>query len=254
MTQPIDRPATPEGLFLWVMHRFSEVFEDHAVLKGGMALRLLDSPRHTNDIDYVFVPFTSKNVVRTRIEEVLGEIEGGTVSIEVHSKKIRAEVRVDDAAIQVEANVATECEAIPMATGGFARRLGRPSHVVRIMSPTYALAHKLGAWNERRLLRDLYDVYFLVARAGAVPDSNTLEARLGKIESRLPRLKKRKKMSRLELAGELRQAAIEVTDAAVAQELSGVLPEEELAGLRIRLEAAIVRVAELLEASKAPKE
>jgi len=42
MTARLDRPANQEGLFLWVMHRFSEVFEEHAILKGGMALRLLD--------------------------------------------------------------------------------------------------------------------------------------------------------------------------------------------------------------------
>jgi hypothetical protein len=52
MTARLDRPATQDGLFLWVMHRFSEVFEKHAVLKGGMALRLLDCPRRTMDIDY----------------------------------------------------------------------------------------------------------------------------------------------------------------------------------------------------------
>ena len=47
MTARLDRPATRDGLFLWVMHRFAEVFENHAVLKGGMALRLVDCPRRT---------------------------------------------------------------------------------------------------------------------------------------------------------------------------------------------------------------
>jgi len=42
MTARLDRPATRDGLFLWVMHRFAEIFENHAVLKGGMALRLVD--------------------------------------------------------------------------------------------------------------------------------------------------------------------------------------------------------------------
>ncbi|MEQ9501632.1 MAG: hypothetical protein RIT81_32475 [Deltaproteobacteria bacterium] len=37
--------TTRDELFLFVMHRFSEVFEQHAVPKGGMALRLLDSTR-----------------------------------------------------------------------------------------------------------------------------------------------------------------------------------------------------------------
>lgn len=51
------RPATREGLMVWVMHRFARALGEQAVIKGGMALRLLDSPRSTNDIDYVFVPY-----------------------------------------------------------------------------------------------------------------------------------------------------------------------------------------------------
>ena len=54
------RPATRDGLLLWFIHAFGDELEDHAVLKGGMALRLLDSPRHTNDLDYVFVSYGSK--------------------------------------------------------------------------------------------------------------------------------------------------------------------------------------------------
>ncbi len=81
MTVPLRRPATADGLFLWVLHRFAEVFEEHAVLKG------------------------------------------------------------------------------------------QPSRVVRVMAPGAALAHKLAAWNERRLVRDLYDAWFLSARIGAKVDA-----------------------------------------------------------------------------------
>ena len=34
MSARLDRPATRDGLFLWIMHRFAEVFEEHAVIKG----------------------------------------------------------------------------------------------------------------------------------------------------------------------------------------------------------------------------
>ena len=68
MTLPLDRPATSDGLFLWIMHRFAEVFANHAILKGGMAMRLIDSPRSTTDIDYVFMPYASKRNVRQEIE------------------------------------------------------------------------------------------------------------------------------------------------------------------------------------------
>jgi predicted nucleotidyltransferase component of viral defense system len=245
MSTVLERPATPDSLFLWVMHRFAEVFEDHAIIKGGMALRLLDSPCATNQIDYVFVPYTSKKEVRTQIERVLGEF--GNVEVSIHSKMIRAEIHVDEAAIQLEVNVAPHCDAIPMATGGFARELGQPSRIVRIMSLDAALAHKLAAWNERRLLRDLYDCYFLSSRLGEKPDLDVLDERLGSISSRLPGLRRRHSMSRSELALELREAAGALSQESLYEELAGILPPEELAGLAPRIRAAITKIAEQLE-------
>jgi predicted nucleotidyltransferase component of viral defense system len=242
MTTILERPATPDRLFLWIMHRFAEVFEDHAILKGGMALRLLDSPRSTTAIDYVFVPYTSKKEVREQIERVLGELEN--VEVSIHSKMLRAEIRIDEAAIQLEVNVAPQCAAIPMATGGFARTQGQPSRVVRIMSLGCALAHKLAAWNERRLLRDLYDCYFLSSRLGENPDLEVLDTRLGSVSSRLPRLRKVQRMSRADLALELREAAGNLTQESLNEELAGILPAEELAGLAPRVKAAITKIAE----------
>jgi len=58
---------------------------------------------------------------------------------------------------------------------------GQPARIIRMMSASWALAHKLAAWNERRLLRDLYDCYFFVARLGELPDIGELRNRLAKI-------------------------------------------------------------------------
>ena len=183
MTVPLRRPATADGLFLWVLHRFAEVFEEHAVLKGGMALRLFDCPRSTNDVDYVFVPYRSKADIRGAIARVLGELPDATIDIATHSKMIRAHVRVDAAAIQIEANVSLTCPSTSMPTGELARQQGQPSRVVRVMAPGAALAHKLAAWNERRLVRDLYDAWFLSARIGAKVDDAVLDERLRRIDS-----------------------------------------------------------------------
>ena len=242
MTAQLKRPATQDGLFLWVMHRFSEVFEEHAVIKGGMALKLLDSQRHTMDIDYVFVPFSSKKRIAEQIDAVLHEIDGAEITLELHSQMMCAELRVDDAAILIEANVATECKAIPMATGNFARSVGHPSQVVRVMNPAHALAHKIAAWNERRLLRDLYDCYFLISHAGVLPHLETLDLRLSKVKSRLPRLKKRRSMSRSQLIFELRQTTSGLTDQDLESELAGLLPSEEFPGLALRIRAVVERI------------
>ena len=250
MSARLDRPATRDGLFLWIMHRFAEVFEEHAVIKGGMSLSLLDCPRRTMDIDYVFVPFESKKEIVDRVFEVLREIDGASVDIDLHSKMLRADFRVDDVAIQIEANVALQCETIPMATGGFAQSVGQPSQVVRIMSPSTALSHKLAAWNERRLLRDLYDCYYLAARAGASPDPSVVDQRLSKIDSRLPMLKGTHRMSCSQLAGALREATDSLTDADLEKELAGLLPAEELAGLSIRIRTAVTGLADVIESDQ----
>ena len=226
------------------MHRFAEVFGEHAVLKGGMALRLVDSPRSTNDIDYVFVPFASTNDIVDRVREVLAEIEGAHVDLAVHSKMLRAELRVDAVAIQVEANVTMHCASVPMATGGLARSVSQPSRVVRVLSPDHALAHKLAAWNERRLVRDLYDAYFLLARAAVEPALDVLDERLARIESRLPQMRSRRRMTRPEFAQELREAAAALSDSDLERELAGSLPPEELAGLALRIRAALLRQVE----------
>ena len=247
MSTPLPRPATPDGLFLWVLHRFAEVFEEHAVLKGGIALRLFDCQRTTTDIDYVFVPFRSKNDIGPRIEKVLREIEGAQVTIATHSKTVRATLRVDRASIQIEANVDRQCPTTAVPTSGFALAQGQPSRIVRVMALECALAHKLAAWNERRLLRDLYDAYFLSTRLGAAPDLAILDQRLAKIESRLPQLGKRKKMTRLEFAAELRAALEGIDERALRDELAPVLPADELAGLLPRLRGAGVRLVERLE-------
>ena len=88
--------------------------------------------------------------------------------------------------------------------------------------------------------------YFLASRAGASPDLEVLDLRLAKIQSRLPRLKKLRSMSRSQLADELWQAATDLSDTDLEHELVGILPPEELAGLCIRIRAAVERLTTLL--------
>lgn len=247
MIPALARPATADGLFVWVLHRFADVFEEHAVVKGGIALRLFDCPRSTTDIDYVFVPFASKNDVVDRLRAALRGIDGALVEVRVHSKMIRARLQVDAATIQIEANVDAECPSQVVPTAGFALAQGQPSRLVRVMSLDRALANKLAAWNERRLLRDLYDVYYLGARLGAAPDVATLRQRLARIESRLPALRRRKTMSLAEFTAELRRAVGVVDEADVRDELAPLLPQDELEGLVPRLRAGVTKVLERLE-------
>lgn len=238
-----------QGLFVWVLHRFAEVFEQHAVLKGGIALALYDCPRMTTDIDYVFVPFKSKHDVVDRLRQVLQEIDGAQVRVTVHSKMIRAELRVDSAAIQIEASVELDCPSSIMPTASLALAAGQPSRIVRVMRLEHALAHKIAAWNERRLLRDLFDVYFCVSRLGVWPDLDVLRRRLGHVESRLPLLSRRKSMSLPELAEALAGNARALHESDLANELAPILPADELACLVPRLRGGVLRLVEWLNSS-----
>ncbi len=246
MPAPINRPASQDDLFLWVMHCMTEAFAERAILKGGMALRLTGSSRATNDVDFVFCPYGSKKDIHVELERALSTLEDAVIDVAVHSKMIRASIRLDGVAIQVEANVAKVCASIPMSTASLAQKLGQAPRVIRVVDPRVAFANKLAAWNERRLLRDLYDCVLFADQYAIEPDYEILDARLQKVVSRLPQLKKVKQMTRADLAEQLRMTAKGITSDLVRDELAPVLPPAEVAGLELRLAATIRRLAQLL--------
>ena len=67
---------TVEELMLFIINLFGEHFPQSAILKGGMALRLLDCPRFTNDLDYVFIPYKSKNDIVDDVCKLLDSVDG----------------------------------------------------------------------------------------------------------------------------------------------------------------------------------
>jgi len=69
----IGKFENQEHLLVFVMDRLAECLTTHAILKGGMVLRLTNSPRATNDLDYVLVPFKSKKDI---VDLVLGCLKG----------------------------------------------------------------------------------------------------------------------------------------------------------------------------------
>ena len=239
MKSILNRPTDREGLFVWLIHRFAEEFEDHAILKGGLVLQLLDSPRLTNDVDFVLVPYSKKREIAPRVTAIIEELTDADTDVSLHSTMLRATIRIDGVAGQVECSVAPECPSIPMTTSAMAEVNGYPPRVVRIMDPAVALAHKLAAWNERRLIRDLYDAYFFVARVGVEPDLATLEERLGSIRSRRPDLKRTRTMTFDVFKDVLSQELAKLTDGDVDQELGGLLPAAVRAGLSVQIRVAL---------------
>jgi len=242
MTDADDR----ESLMVSIMNSIADAFGNHAILKGGMVLRLLDCPRTTNDLDYVFVPFSSKNEIKDQLIEALGALPGAEISCSLNSKTLRCLVRQKHRTVQVEVQVELACASQELSTAVVAKAHQQQGRIIRVMQLDVALAHKLAAWNERRLVRDLYDIYFLYQLAGAKPHLATLTNRLCNIQSRLPGAPKRARLSLAELADVLDGAAADLTPAAIHEQLRDYLVREELIGLEIRLPITMRRVASLL--------
>lgn len=82
-----------EALLVEVMDVIARRFDKHAVLRGGMVLRVLGCERLTNDVAYVFVPFASKNDI---VQDILGALH----DIVRHLVLPRMGVRPDQVALE----------------------------------------------------------------------------------------------------------------------------------------------------------
>ncbi|MBN1413041.1 MAG: nucleotidyl transferase AbiEii/AbiGii toxin family protein [Spirochaetales bacterium] len=242
MTTKFPDNPTQDSLVLWLIHRIAEEFRESAIIKGGIALQLLSCPRATNDLDYVFVPFQNKKQVLPVLVKIVREIPGAELTKSLHSKGLRINIEVNTIRFQIEANVSEECRSIPVSTEVLARKLNEMGRIVRIMDLDTALSHKLAAWNERRLYRDLYDVYFLVEAAGALPDRAVLDERLKKIESRIPALSKIKSMTMDDFLLQLEKEKGELAMEKLTEQLEPILSSDNLVALDTRIKVALSKV------------
>ena len=168
-----------EALLLKVMDLFARKFDRKAVLRGGMSLRILGCERLTNDLDYVFIPFKSKKDIVEDVISALKEIDGAKIEYSLNSKCLRVVLKVGDASIQIEAKVAMEVPIQIISNKELALKFDLQPRLIPVVEYSVALANKLAAWNERRLIRDVYDIWFYLTM-GIYPDIKTLKERLKK--------------------------------------------------------------------------
>jgi len=249
MSIPFPASINKDSLFIWLIHSISETFHDRAILKGGMALRLIESPRNTNDLDYIFVPYESKKDILVDLENIVSDIPDSEIDISLHSKSVRINIYHKKTSIQLEANVGKECKSLPISTSSYAKRVNETGRIINIMDLNVALSHKLCAWNERRLVRDLYDIYFLYKMVNAFPEKNIIIQRLNNIQSRIPRLKKKKKMGLYDFFNELLKEIKQINFEKIKTELSPLLKKEDLVGLDIKIKAALNELLDKMETS-----
>ncbi len=240
----IELPAdhNEEYLFLRLIHEISEKFSNHAILRGGMVLRLLGSARKTLDLDYTFVPFKSKKEVMDDLKQLCLSIQGATLRASVNSKIIHLIIKTKNVQIQLEVNVSEDCKSVPISTKELSKKFGISPKVIRIMSYEVSLANKLAAWFERRLVRDLYDIHYLSSVAGPQIDLPTLQKRLGKVESRIPKLKKITKVSLSDFFSELESVVTELNEKMIRAELSSFIEEDEFPGLDLIIRKSVLEL------------
>ena len=207
-----------------------------------MALRLMHSPRYTNDVDYIFIPFDSKKDAKGIIEQALSKVDGLQFCSTMNSKALRILLTYGGQSAQIEVNVKKECPSVPMSSALLSTAHGRPARILRILEPGVSFAHKIAAWNERELMRDLYDIYQYESLFKVKPRMDILLMRLEEARSYKDVVAAREMD---ELVDKLTRMAEVLNDENLA-ELRPLLSEEELAGLAFRMRPAIMALCEKL--------
>jgi predicted nucleotidyltransferase component of viral defense system len=232
-----------EALLVKVIDLFAERFDRHAVLRGGMMLRILGCERLTNDVDYTFVPYMSKKDIVRNVVATLEEIDGAVVDYSLNSKCLRVILTVNEVSVQIEATTAMEVPTIILTTRDLASEYGLSPRLIPVVDYSVGLANKMAAWNERRLIRDIYDIWFYL-KMGIRPDETALSKRLDKPEySRFLKKADYFQGSTVEeFLDFLNESVQSLTDGEIAESLSDYLPPDELAGLSLRFRAETAKL------------
>lgn len=235
--------ARLERLLVRLLHHLFEQMPTQIVLKGGFVLRLLECERKTNDIDIVLVPFVSKRAAAPLLEAALSTFPCDKTATHIHPTAIRVLVHEGDLVAQVEASIAEICPSVPMSTAALASIHHELPRIVRVMRFDVALSNKIGAWLERGLYRDLYDIFYWAGIQKAAPHWPTL---IGRLEKLKPRKGLPKSCTLEQLAERLEAAAVGLQEGLLRQELTTTLPESEFTGLVPRLRSVLVGFAQRL--------
>lgn len=236
-----------EHLIAHLINEIGQKLSPHAILKGGMALQLTNSPRSTNDIDYVFVPYKSKKDIVGQLFECLDQIDGITYSHQLNSKCLRVIIAAaNNIKVQVEANVMTECPSTTLTTQPFAIKYGYNATVIRVMASEVALSHKIAAWAERRLVRDVFDIHYISSVLNRMPNMDILFQRLKRLNFAKSVGRKPGSMGLEELINELRSYVSDLSQADIEAELGPYMPREEFIGLEQLIKTSIHRLAQKL--------
>lgn len=234
-----------EELLLKVMHIMSNHFKDKIVLEGGMLLRLLNSPRETQDVDYLLVSENSKKILADNIKDVISKLKEITVrDVNLNSRGIFIGLESRD---EPKISAFLEINVVPsllkpstsISTIVLAGKYSMTGRIVASMELSEAFAHKICAAVERESIRDLYDLTILEPICEF--DRDVLEKRLSKLSIKR---QKARNISETELADMLKARANGVTQENIDKELGAWLPDEKLKGMDIIIKSTVLRIVQ----------
>lgn len=238
----------PEKLLARLINYLAEKYKNQLILKGGMLLRLLNSPRETQDLDYAWIRKKKRNIFAQELKSTLEQLDGIKVTdVATNSRGIFLEIsdqRTDQKA-KIEINVVTAIHLPPkpMTTASLANPFSLKAQIVSTMDLSEAFSHKIAAALERDLMRDLYDLMQMEPLTSF--DEKTLKDRLSELEINRA---KPKLVSMKEAAHRLKLKLDALTGKKIKEELSASMPNEQLVGLDIIIRASISRIIQRLEA------
>ncbi len=224
-----------EKVLLEVIHHISAAFGPEAVLKGGMSLRMYGIARSTIDVDYCFQPHKRKKGFMDELVQIAGSLFELPPRVTADSNKVQILGKRNGVDVIIEASAHPGFEPETIATTAVARGVNLPPQLISVMPKSIAFAHKLGAWLDRRLARDLYDIHVYYAYLRAAPDPAILEQRILKPSYAKGINEKPVLTSKEDFLNFLCEQADRMDEHKLEEDLQGIVDERERAGIGIQI-------------------
>ncbi len=235
---------SPEQLLIRLINFFAEKFKDRIVLTGGMLLRLYQSPRATQDVDFIFISSESKKTLHPKLCRTIGAMKGVQLDrVDVNSRGIFMDVSADDekAALEITVRPRIGLRSEPISTAMLSQKFLLSGRIVSTLALPEAFAHKIAATLERESTRDLYDLSQM--EAWGAFDIKILRERLARLSIN------RKKPIAINCAQAADLLAIRMrslTHKKIEQELYPLLPTAYRTGVLIIIKASVGRIIQRL--------
>ncbi|MBI4124759.1 MAG: nucleotidyl transferase AbiEii/AbiGii toxin family protein [Deltaproteobacteria bacterium] len=236
-----------EELITKILTTLSAKFRKNLILKGGILMRLYQSPRYTKDIDFVLITRESRKKWAPLLVQALEGIDGVKVGkVQLHSRGIWldviAEAEKTGCLVEVSFLPFTQLPPETLSTAYLARQYNVAACLVSAMALPEAYANKIAAALERAVGRDFYDLSQM-EEMGTF-DINTLKTRLSKLSVERARPKA---VTFPEAAQLLRKRLQALSQESIEKELNPLLPPEYQPGVLRVIQASVGRLIQRLE-------